>query len=315
MAYDPQAPGEISIIIPNLHSPIIGAVIAALRAQALAGQIREIIVVGQDRYGQLQPDALVRPISTEQPVSAARARNLGAAEATGEYLLFLDADCLLAPDALGPLLQALGAGYGAVVGGIMPETAQYWRLCGNLMSFPEFLAIDPPGERSVLPSFCLCMPRAIWQQVGPFTERFAGASAEDLDLSLRMRQAGLRLGCAPSARVFHRPARNRAGVIWRRHAGFGRDFYDIYQRYRELMPRSEAIWLSEHLPAPLARLAVAPLACAYVARLMLRRPQLRRFWYALPGMALAQFGWYCGMIQAARAARSVGRAPAARPPG
>lgn len=306
MEHDFQAQGQISIIIPNLHSPIVGAAIAALRAQTLAAQIGEIIVVGQDRFGQVQPDGLVRHITTAQPVSAARARNLGAAAAQGRLLLFVDADCLLAPDALAQLVAALAQGYGAVLGGVVPEAGQYWRLCGNLMSFPEYLSIDPPGEREVLPSFCLCMPRAVWQQHGPFTERFVGASAEDLDLSLRMRQAGLRLGCAPGAHVYHRPPRNSADVIWRRHQGFGRDFYDIYHRYRALMPRSEAIWLSERLPAVLARLAMLPLAAAYVLRLMLRRPQLRRFWYAWPGMAWAQFGWYCGMVQAAQHARASG---------
>lgn len=48
---------------------------------------------------------------------------------------------------------------------------------------------------------CLVMPRAAWQQVGGFDERYF-MYCEDVDLSLRMRMAGWRLACAP-VRVVH----------------------------------------------------------------------------------------------------------------
>ena len=65
---------SISIIIPNLHSPLVGEVIAALRAQTARDRIAEIVVVGQDRYGLVVPDDLVRPIVTERPVYPGAAR-------------------------------------------------------------------------------------------------------------------------------------------------------------------------------------------------------------------------------------------------
>ena len=138
-----------------------------------------------------------------------------------------DADCLLAPDAAEQLLSAVDAGYGAVVGAVVPETAQYWVLCNNLMAFPEFLTLDQPGERACLPSFCLLIPRAVWEHVGAFDERFPGAAGEDLDLSFRLRQLGYRLGFTPAAAVRHRPARAGAGAVWRQHVGFGAAWHTL----------------------------------------------------------------------------------------
>src|SRR5258707_6202054 len=97
----------VSLVYRTLHSPLIGDVIAALRAQTARATIREIIVVGMDRYGLVQPDDLVRLIPTAQSVPPGVARNRGAAVASGDHLLFLDADCLLAADAVERLLQAI----------------------------------------------------------------------------------------------------------------------------------------------------------------------------------------------------------------
>jgi GT2 family glycosyltransferase len=287
----------VSIIIPNLHSPLIGEVIAALRAQTAIADICEIIVVGMDRHQLVVPDQLVRLIATGRPISPAAARNRGAAAARGDYLLFVDADCLLAPAAVERLLAAAAVGYGAVVGAVVPEAGQYWVLCNNLMAFPDFITLDQPGERDCLPSFCMLIPRAVWDAVGPFDERFPSPAGEDLDLSYRMRLAGYRLGCAPSAAVHHRPARASAGAVWRQHIGFGAAWHVLYHRYRAMLPFSQAVWLIEAFGgAGLA--ATLPLSCLYVLRLFARRRHLLRFWYSIPGMIWAQFGWYNGIQQA-----------------
>jgi GT2 family glycosyltransferase len=290
---------SVSIVIPNLHSPLIGDVINALRAQTARAQIREIIVVGMDRYELVETDDLVSFIVTERPIAAAAARNRGAAVASSDHLLFIDADCLLAPDALDRLLRAIQTGYAAVVGGIIPESDHYWTLCDNLMTFPEFLTLDRPGERSCLPSFCLLVSRAVWDQVGTFDERFRGASVEDVDLSFRMRLAGHRLGCEPSAAVRHLPARADIGSVWRHHAAFGRSWRYIYYRYRSLMNSSQAMQASERQDA-LGAAALVPIACAFVLRLVAQRRHLLRFWYAIPGMIWVRLAWYSGLRQAAK---------------
>src|SRR4051812_1867596 len=128
----------LSIIIPNLHSPLIDQVIAALASQTACASIREVIVVGQDRYQRIP--AGVRFVATPQPISPAAARNLGAQLASGDYLLFLDADCIAAPDLVEQILSSHRRGHVVVGGAVAPEPGSYWRLCDNLLVFTSFLA-------------------------------------------------------------------------------------------------------------------------------------------------------------------------------
>ncbi|GAB4204411.1 MAG: hypothetical protein OHK0022_29520 [Roseiflexaceae bacterium] len=297
--------GPVSVIIPAYRAPLLDEVLAALLAQRDASLISEIIVVGQPCAGQAKSSPLVRWIETARRTPAGPARNHGAAAAHGAYLLFLDADCLLEPDSVARLVAAINGGLDAAVGGVRPEPGSYWRLCHNLMAFPEFTTLDSPGERPSLPSLCLMVRRDAWLRVGPFDEGLVSETGEDLDWSYRARQTGYRLGCAPSAALRHRPERTSIGDVWRRHMRYGESWRTLYQRHRALLPPSQAVWLAERL-GDAAPAAFVMLAMLYVLRLAARRPHLLRFWYALPGMAWAQLAWYYGIKLAYDAERASG---------
>jgi hypothetical protein len=280
-----------SVIIPNLNSPIIGRVLAALEVQGAA--IAEVIVVGRDDAGRLPPDVVF--IETPRPVPAARARNLGAARASGDMLLFVDADCLAAPDLLVRHAAAHTVAGRVVGGGVCFDAGDYWALCDNLLSFTPFLATAAAGERRYLPSLNLSLRRDLFWETGGFDERYPGAAGEDVDFSLRLRKRGAQLWFEPAATVLHLPQRRRPAAVWAHLRAFGRVHVRLQRATGgRAAPRLNPTW------RPLAPLilALAPLpALADVLALYWRNPALRRYVRALPGLVWGKTAWYWGVAE------------------
>ncbi len=243
----------ISIIVPNLHSPIIGETLRSLNAQSYQGEY-EVIVVGQDRFGLVQESDRVRSIKTPQPCSSAVNRNLGIQAALGEILVFTDADCVAAPDWLEQLIAHYTDEQKSVVGGgVAFPTENIWTFCDNLATFYEYLTTSQPGLREQLPSLNLSMRRACLDTVGVFDERYPKAAGEDADLTMRLRLAGYPLYFEPSAQVIHLPQRRSLKSLFQHAYHFGRYSIKVDPRYRELIhiPWVLRHWLSVCLAAPI----------------------------------------------------------------
>jgi GT2 family glycosyltransferase len=283
----------ISVVIPNLHSPMIDRVVDALAQQTMRAQIADIVVVGQDRYGRIP--AWVRFVPTSRPLSAAATRNLGARQASGDYLLFLDADCIAAPDLVEQMLACHQRGHAVVSGGITIETDTYWVLCDNILAFTPFLTSAPAGPREHVPSLNLSIARPLFERLGGFDERFGGAAGEDMDLSLRLREQGYVLYFEPRSRISHRPQRTTAGAVWQHLRTFGRLHCQV-QRQHPTLSRSPLTRMHRRWWGLL--LALAPLlALRDVLRLARQVPAVRQHWRLLPGLLWGKLGWYWGAAE------------------
>ena len=203
---------------------------------AIAGQLRdgdELIVVDNassdgtpDLVRQAAPGADV--IETGGNLGFSVACNRGAVAASGELLLFLNPDAVPAPGFREAIERPLadGRGWAAWQGLVTAEDGAVVNTRGGVVHFTGIAwaggAGEPvdrlphaDGEPGFVSGACLAIPRETFERAGRFPEEFF-LYHEDVDLSLRLRLAGERLGVVREARADHDYEFGKGKEKWRR---------------------------------------------------------------------------------------------------
>jgi GT2 family glycosyltransferase len=139
---------------------------------------------------------------------------LGAAEATGDFLVFVNSDAIVEPDALARIVAvAAEDGVGAAMASIrLADQPDVINTAGNPLHFTGLSWAGGNGEPAALhaqrrsvPSVsgcCFAIRRELWRRLDGFAAEYF-AYHEDAELSVRLWQQGLRLEYVPDAVVRH----------------------------------------------------------------------------------------------------------------
>jgi GT2 family glycosyltransferase len=207
----------------------VRSALPALSGQLLADD--ELVVVDNassdgtaDAVRELAPKATV--IEAGSNLGFASGCNLGAEAASNELLVFLNPDAVPAEGFREAIERPMveGRGWAAWQGLVTAEGERVINTRGGLVHFTGIAwaggAGEPldeapsTGEPGFASGACLAIPRELFKRLGAFPAEFF-LYHEDVDLSLRVRLAGGRLGVEHAARVDHEYEFEKGPAKWR----------------------------------------------------------------------------------------------------
>lgn len=288
---------RVSVVIPARNEAAsIRRTLEAVRAQLCPGAEVELIVVDDgsaDATAAIAREAGARVVAADAPGgNPGAARNRGAAAASGDPIVFLDADCVPADGWLKTLLAA-HAGGEVVVGGslALPPKLPFSARCDYYGSAFHVHPRRPAGYVLNHTPANLSVRRAAFGATTGFTERGPVADGhEELGWQAELERAGQAIRFEPTAMVFHY---NRPGFgnLMRRN-------YRWAYSAIESKATSGAVrfaWLYRH--PRLLTLASGPLTIAqlfYILGCWLRAGMVADPLLTLPGVLLGRLAYAAG---------------------
>jgi glycosyltransferase involved in cell wall biosynthesis len=196
----------VSVVVPLRGDRAYARRTRAALERLELGAADELIVADNTEEGVAASalGEIATVVDAAEQASSYFARNAGAAVATGEWLLFIDADCVPCPDLLDRYFaEPIDDRCGAVAGGII-GIADQDSLLARYARDRNFLdqAEGMHGSAGVAAATGnLLIRRATFDRLDGFADGIR--SAGDVDFCWRMREAGWTLGQRPAARVEH----------------------------------------------------------------------------------------------------------------
>jgi len=200
---------KASVIVPAYNAAqTIEECIEALLKQSAPQDEYEVILVDDgstDGTTTLAQSYGVQ-VLTQHHCGPAAARNAGAGEATGEIILFTDADCAPTRMWIEEMTRAFAADP-EVVGVKGTYLTRQRELVARFVQIEYEDRYDRTARQEridFIDTYSAGYRRDVFLANGGFDTTFPTASVEDQELSFRLARKGYRMVFAPEARVYHR---------------------------------------------------------------------------------------------------------------
>lgn len=223
----PEFP-SVSVIIPVKDGErTLAECLDSVFAQSYPSYRFEVIVVddgSRDRTAEIASHMGCRVISCAVNRGQSWARNRAGAEAGGEILAFIDADCVADPGWLAELTplfawERVGAVGGRVEGYYLSTALDRYEHTFSSLSVGREPMLEGPGPSTFyVPTCNMLVRRSVYQELGGLREEMR--VGEDVDFCWRLRKSGRLLVFAPWGGVRHKH-RAHMGSMIRRKAAYG----------------------------------------------------------------------------------------------
>lgn len=258
----------VSVIIVNFNG---GLLLTDCVRSALNSSLDVEVIVSDNRSTddsvfelrrQFSQESRLKIIENPDNLGFAKANNIALREAQGDFILFLNPDCIIQPETIGQMLAVMDRHPHAGMAGCLirnPDGSEQagcrrsiptpWRTFIRLTRLHRFAKYHPRFEsyvqtgqpmpekplsvEAISGAFMLVRRTAI-NAVGPMDEGYF-MHCEDLDWCMRFRQAGLKVLFVPSVEILHVggvcSASRPVSVEYYKHIGMVR-FYRKFFRHQ-----------------------------------------------------------------------------------
>ncbi|WP_405372111.1 MULTISPECIES: glycosyltransferase family 2 protein [unclassified Microbacterium] len=215
---------RVSVIVAHYEQPDqLARTLAALAAQRVpSGELEVIVVDDGSAKAPRVPPGVRLVVQPDQGFRLAAARNLGVRSATGDVLVFLDADTTPEPGfvceltrlpSLAPDAVTVGRRRHADLSGVAPTADIRGAVGGRELDEPEWLAREYRASRDLLDAddrsyrhligAVLACSRRLFDAVGGFDESFTSYGGEDWEWAYRAWLGGAVFAHVPGAVAWH----------------------------------------------------------------------------------------------------------------
>jgi len=235
---------SVTVIIPvKDRGSDITECLESVFSQVYPKHRMEVIVIddgSKDGTGYFVSTFPCKLLSHQKSRGQSYCRNLGAREAGGEILAFLDSDCVAGATWLKDIVtyfqwNSVGA-VGGYVGGYYVESPldRYEEVCSPLNMGKRILYDAESKSTFYVPSCNMLVRRKVFLETGGFNDNMN--LGEDVDFCWRLRKRGYTLIYAPQGSVKHKH-RNGLPVFLKRRADYGTSEAVLYNFDKEKKKR------------------------------------------------------------------------------
>ena len=198
---------SISLVIPvrNGKAHFRQCLLAVVKATPPPAEVIVVVDGNTDGSSQIAEEQGIKVLRLPKSGGPARARNLGAAAAQGDILLFIDADVVIPRGILGEIEMIFQGepGPAAVFGSYDDEPYETNFLSQYKNLFHHYVHQMGREEASTFWGACGAIRRDVFEEVGGFDERYGQPSIEDIELGYRLKKGNYSIRLCKDLQVKH----------------------------------------------------------------------------------------------------------------